>query len=264
MISKSDHQEVIESIEDNFYDTECFSGKKEIKERTGLTETEVDNILEDLMGGQIVEAYGRQGVASVYITQGMKNAIYTNSKEPDWITEHEFEEKREIISDLDEKRADLDRFQKLERLLHGSGDPLEESLELAFDILGIDYETTEEDEDFRINHEETKLIIEVKGKGGQLNKSEANQLDGWVDRWIDKGVSADELEGVAIINHERHTPPSDREAPLTDKARQFLDMRSYTFYTTSQLFELVKAVEEGEKEPEGAKEKFLEAIGNGK
>lgn len=228
-----------------------------------MTETEVDNILEDLLGGQIVEAYGRQGVASVYITQGMKNAIYTNSKEPDWIKEYEFEGKREIISDLDEKRADLDRFQKLERLPHGSGDPLEESLELAFDILGIDYETTEEDEDFRIEHNGTKLIIEVKGKGGRLNKSEANQLDGWVDRWIDKEVPADELEGVAIINHERHKPPSDRGDPLTDKAKQFLNMRSYTFYTTSQLFQLVKTVEEEEREPEDAKEEFLEAIGNG-
>ncbi|MFB6175442.1 MAG: Fic family protein [Candidatus Nanohalobium sp.] len=210
-ISKSDHQKVIEAIEDHFYDEESFSGKKEIIERTGLTETEVENVLDDFLGAEVFEAYGRQGVASVYITKGMKNAIYTNSKQPDWVKNYEFEKKRKILQELDEKRSSLDRFQKLERLLHGSGDPLEDSLELAFDILGIEYETTEEDEDFRIDHHETKFIIEVKGKGGQLNKGEVNQLDGWDLRskqvWIGSGGGIDQAQYVP-------PPPEEIEALL--------------------------------------------------
>lgn len=254
----SNHEQVIRAIEDRFYEEGKLSDKTDLHEATGISRNKLSSTLDDLEGTGIVAIYDKEHVATVFATQRMVNSLSGQAGEPDWIEVHEFEEKRELaegIRDANEKIAD---FRKIERLLFGSGDPLEDSVEYALTELGFEVTSTESEEDHIIEQDDDIYVLEVKGVSEIIHKKHITQLAGWLDMKIDEGISSDNLIGMLVHNTERHEPPDERGEPLTNTAKEFLRLRQSRHISTKKLFGLVKSVRNEEMSAEDARTEFLE------
>jgi hypothetical protein len=266
-MSESNHQQVIEAIEDRFFETGMFSNVQDIADWLGLPKSNVATDLEDLDGSEVFRVYEGQGLPTVYITKGMKNSITSRVGEPPWIEEYEFEEKRDLREQVSEANENIRQYQSIERLLFGSGPPLEESVEFALTELGFDPTASANEEDFVIEEDNQIYVIEVKGVGGQIRKKHVTQLAGWIDLKIEEGVEPANLTGVLIHNHQRHDNPTERDEPLSEHARRFLGIRGAAEVSTYDLFNILKDMREstdsvgsGRQELERARERFISKI----
>ncbi len=250
------HQEVIKSIENRYYEEEKFSAVRDIVEWTGLPESRVRRLVEDLTGEHLFVVYEGHGKPTVYITRQMRNSIFSETGEPDWIERYEFSEKSRIRKKISKDQEKLSNYVKLEKLLYAGGPSLESAVEEGLNLLGFNTETTEEDEDFVIRHDDKVYIIEVKGKSGRVKKGDVAQLGTWLDKWIDK-EKAEKLIGILLVNHYRNLSPKEREEPLTKKAREFLNLRPAFYVSTPELFEIIKKVKEEKISKESGRKIFL-------
>lgn len=256
-MTKSDYEKVLEAIEDRFYEEEMLSSARDIAEWTDISESRVRDILAKMLGNGLSKIYEGSGKPTLYLTEQMKNALTAQAGEPDWIDSYEFDEKVSIREEIKEKSEKLKNFQELEGLLYSSGEPLENSVEHALDVLGFDPENTVEEEDFVIRYDGLIYIIEVKGKSGRISKSDVAQLGTWLDKWIEK-EDPEKLRGVLVGNYERNKRPKDRGKALTEQAERFLNLRPAFCVSSSELFEIIKSVKDGKISEEEGREKFLE------
>lgn len=256
----NEHLKVINAIEDRFYEEGLLSNVSDIADRTDLSESIVKKRLNELEGEGVFRVYEGQGLPTIYVTKQMKNSLTSEVGEPDWLEEYEFEEKRELREEVQEANDKISEYQLLERLLYGTGDPLEDAIESALERLGFNPETTVENEDFTVEFEDHTYIIEVKGKSGRINKGDINQLGGWLEKKIDEGYRAEELTGVLLHNHERDKPPSDRGDPLTPRAEEFLKIQSSKQMSTEKLFDIMKDFIEDSISEAEARERFVGCI----
>lgn len=266
-MSESNHKEVIDGIEDRFFETGMFSNVQDLADWLDLPKSNVAGVLEDLEGGEVFRVYEGSGLPTIYVTKQMKNSITSSVVEPVWIDDYEFESKRELQERVSEANECIHQFQNIERLLFGSGPPLEDSVEFALRKIGFDPELTDNEEDIVIMHNGHVYVIEVKGVGGQIKKKHATQLAGWIDMKIEEGVEPENLTGVLIHNHDRHTNPLERGEPLSDHAERFLRIRQATQISTTELFKIVKEAVESEDNgdvelEETAKMDFISKISN--
>jgi hypothetical protein len=259
-MSGDGHRTVLEAVEDRFYEEGQFSNAGDIVDWTGMSRSAVDDILDDLEGTGLSRVYDGNGKPTIYITKQMKNSLTSQVGEPDWIEDYEFEQKQAYRTEVEEANEKIAEYQVLERLLFGSGTPLEDSVAAAFERLGFDADETESDEDFLIEHDGHSIVIEVKGVGGEIKKKHVTQLGGWLDKKIDEGMDADELTGLLLHNHDRHTAPANRGEPLTHHAKQFLEIRNSIHVSTTELYELVRQVLEDDKSAGEARDEFLKMI----
>lgn len=250
-------KDVIEAVEDRFFDYTEFSSVGDIAAMLETSKTTVRGIVQDLEGTALHPVYSGDGKPTVYVTESIFNQLSDAFVDKyDWITEFEFDEKKELKQQKEKIDSQLREYHSLEKLLYASGNQLEDAICEALDTLNIDYTTTEEDEDIRIEHDDALFIIEIKGKSGSANKSDINQLGGWLEKWTDS-TDPDKLQGVLLINNERRTPPSGRGEPLTKAAERFLNLYGCTYMTTLDLFKEVKEVKEGNNDAETAKENLF-------
>lgn len=256
----NEHLKVMNAVEERFYEESRFSNASDIADRTGLSESKVRRKLNQLEGDSVFRVYEGNGLPTIYVTKQMMNSLTSQVAEPEWLEDYEFEEKRRLRKDVREANNQISEYQLLERLLYGTGDPLEESIEYGLEKLGFDPDSTVEDEDFEIEHDGHLYIIEVKGKSSQIDKSDINQLGGWLGKKIDEGHQAENLTGVLLHNHERDKPPSERGDPLTSRAKEFLKIHSSTEMSTTDLFLLLKDLIEGSVSESEAREEFVESL----
>jgi len=266
-MSKSDHERVIEAIEDRFYENGLLANAGDIVDRIGLSRSKVDGVLEDLEGNAVFKIYEGNGVPTIYLTKQMKNSLVSQVGEPEWIEEYEFEEKRQLRDEVKDANDTISQYQQLERLLYAGGTPLEDSVELALEELGFSPSSTYHNEDLLIEWEGITYVIEIKGVSGKIKKKHVNQLGGWLDKKVEEGMKADELSGVLLHNTQRNTPPRDRGDPLTSHAGQYLQIRSCTNVSTTEIYELIKKNDfyndDGNNisiKIESAQEEFMELI----
>lgn len=263
MTEGNDFQKVIWAIEDRFYEEGLLSKKSQIADWTGLSPTRVDSIIENLEGSEeIFRIYEAPGDPIVYLTKEMKNSLTAQASEPDWIREYEFDEKRDLMEEVKEGNERISDIQKIERLLYGTGDLLEDSVEHTLNYLGFEADSTEEYEDFCIEQDEHVYVIEVKGVEGQVKKEDVDQLGDWLHKKIDEGVKASNLTGLLLYNHELHLEPEERGDPMTESAIQFLEHQRSKHIQTKSLFDIVKQVKSGDMEKSTARTKFLEGDDN--
>lgn len=253
----SDHQKVLEAIEDRYYEKEQLSDKKDIIAWTGLTNTRVTNAIADLEGNGLFKLYDKNGVTTLYVTKQMKNSLTAEVSEPDWLKNYEFDEKTRLQEEISEANDQIADYQSFERLLYGGGIPLEESVEHTLDWLGFDVNSTANEEDFLIEEDSHVYVIEVKGLGGRIKKQHVTQLSGWLDKKISEGIKHDELTGLLIHNHERHDSPSERGNPLTSTAEEFLKHQRSRHISTEAIFNLVEKVMSDDIDKADARAKVL-------
>ena len=161
--------------------------------------------------------------------------------------------------EIEEASEEISKYQELERLLYGDGTSLEDSVEESFEIIGFEANSTTSKEDFVIRDGEDHLyVLEVKGVSGKINKGHVEQLGGWIDMKISEGIEPEDLTGVLLHNHDRHTDPANRDYPLTEEAERFLKHQRSLHVSTKTLHNLVQSVYSDNLEQTEAQQQFLD------
>jgi len=243
-LKKEDVELVYNSIEDYILENHKLCSLKDVVNSTNLSDNKCRKILHQLrIDNRIDVAYEGKGETNIYIPKYMFNEILRLQQKPNWIHQYNFKTKDEKLKEIEDIRDEVNKFEIIERLLYGTGRPLEESVAYCLDLIGfkdVIHHKNDDIEDISFNFDGKKYLIEVKGKTKQADKRNITQLDSWVRRALNSGYKADELEGILVINHDRREDPANRTEPLTDKAKEFLKHYKYKFFTTKFLFDNVK------------------------
>lgn len=163
--------------------------------------------------------------------------------------EQEIDQLSEEISTVESEHAYL--FD----LVQETGTPLVHAVMKALGILGfeqvvdvdamidesIDGPSTY-DEDLRIEDRSPILICEVKGVGGFPADEDALAVQKYVVRRIKEWDRTD-VQGITVINHQRHLPPLDREnrLPFRDELLIAAEEQEIGLLTTWDLHRLTRS-----------------------
>ncbi len=144
----------------------------------------------------------------------------------------------------DSLRDSLEDEAGWQRLLWESGDPLQDAVTESLVTLGIDARipTSKDDADLLIDTTSMRIVIEITGTQGAVDRDKIRQLRDWVDKHIDEladEASLRSVRGVLIANPFRLTPPDQRGAPFTEAAVRTAVDRGFVLCQTADLFRLV-------------------------
>lgn len=167
-------------------------------------------------------------------------------------------EKGRIASAAEAAIAQLDNDIETERaangwlhdLLTGTGDLLVAAVKRALREIGFervidvdeirDQEGKSRREDLRIDDRSPLLTIDVKGIGGYPSDDDATQAN--KHAFINtKELNRTDVQGLAIINHQRHMPPLDRENNMPFR-QELLDVAGETSLGLMTAFDLYRLV----------------------
>lgn len=244
-LDQEEIERVYNVIENCIMENHKLQSIKEILKEMDISNDHFKKAIEYLEKSErIVLLYGgKKGLPKLYIPKYMFNGILQLQKKPKWLKNYSFAEKKDKIEKISELQKQINKYEVIEKLLYGTGRPLEESVAYCLDLVGFQdvvHHKNDDIEDISLNFNGKKYLIEVKGKTKQAEKRDITQLDSWVRRALNLGNKADDLEGVLVINHDRREDPAKRTEPLTDKAKEFLKHYNYKFLTTKFLFENIK------------------------
>jgi len=241
---------VYNAIEDHIFETHKFCTIKDIMEKVGKSRSVCERALKDLISqDRIYIAYKRYGVANVYVPKYMMNEILSMQSKPKWLKNYRFKDRDDIDTKIRDLKNQLQRYEMFERLLYATGEPLEEAVYFTLKWLGIkkiqyhkEGDKDIQDIDFEIN--DTKYLVEIKGKTGPADKDDIEELMGWKKQEALKGEKeVDKIEGILIVNHSRKIDPKERKEILTNHAKKWLKMYNLKILTTYSLFEIIRDVE---------------------
>ncbi len=242
---------VYNTIEDIIFETHKFCTITDIMERTKKGRSLCEKALQDLLSqNKLYITYEGAGLPTIYVPKYMMNEMLLAQRKPEWLNEYSFKERENIDTKIRRLRNRLQRYEMFERLLYATGEPLEESVYFALKHLGIKKvkhhkkgDKDIQDIDFEIN--DTKFLVEVKGKTTLANKDDVEELMGWRKQEVLKrdNATAEDVKGILIVNHYRRTDPQERESVLTLHAKKWLKLYQLKVLTTFSLFELIKEVE---------------------
>lgn len=131
--------------------------------------------------------------------------------------------------------------------------PLVEAVKQALSVIGfkkiidVDVERDAEGkprrEDLQINDNSPSLIVDIKGVGGLPSDDEALQADKHASIRMREWKRTD-VEGLSIINHQRHIPALDREneKPFRKEILDAADAHRLKLITTWDLYRLIRNI----------------------
>jgi hypothetical protein len=174
------------------------------------------------------------------------------------------EKTRKQVSAL---RAEIERERQenayLYDLIRGTGRPLVLAVMKALSVLGVkDVRDVDEEakkagedaalrEDLQVHDRSPVLVADVKGVGGRPSDEEALQAQKHANIRMHEWRRLD-VQGLTIINHERHLPPLDREnrMPFREEILKAAQMPPTGLMTTWDLWKLVRSYAKNGWRPE--------------
>lgn len=260
-----DFREIMRELKDYVYRNHKLPSISDLSDLTGISNSKCLKLCERLEGQKEIYtiAGGGRGKPRIVIPYNMMETIFSTQPKPNWVDEDEycFEEIEQLSKRADKILEQIDKFHKFQILLYGTDVPLEKAVAYALKYLEFDDVVHHLDNksyaDVTFKNKDIKHLLEVEGITKQGNKEKVLQLDGWLKVDIERGVSAKQLRGVLVVNHERDVAPNDRGNPLTPHAVQFMVRYDFVLITTPFLFELVKKVHNGEISKSDARDLIL-------
>lgn len=179
--------------------------------------------------------------------------------------EYEFEEikklqvkKKEIISkaesELESLQSEIEKYREengwIHNLLTSTGDELAEAVKMSLSELGFsnvvdvdkirDAEGKSRREDLRIEDRSPWLVVDIKGVGGKAGDEDVMQADKHARINIREFNRAD-IQGLSIINQQRHLPPLDREnsEPFRPEILHYAEEAGLGIMTTFDLYRMI-------------------------
>lgn len=267
-------EEVEQVIEEYVIEQEELPTTSNVVERTELSDFQVRQSLELLEGNSRVQAAHRsRGNPTVWVPGQMWEALLNHREQPRWLEQYGLERRRHLDDAIRKKREELSQLRRIEELLYTGGRTLEEAVHAALMTLEVENLSADFDKsdlwDFSFVLDGVFIIAEGKGKSGPADKEDVQQLEGWMNKYMEENPDAEpeELCGLLVINHYRNLEPSERwpaessKPPLTAHAEKFLRLRGRRrFITTVDLYELTPKVVNGEIDPAEARRKLEEKM----
>lgn len=160
-------------------------------------------------------------------------------------------------------------FSYLFNLLTETGDSLVQAIKTTLIILGfkqvkdIDQELESQGvkrqnrEDLRIHDYETILILEVKGISGFPSDEDTLAVDKYVSLRMREWKTVN-VQGLTIVNHQRHLPPLDRnnDLPFRQEMLDASEHQNIGLLTTWDLHRLTRSFIQNKWKHEDIKELF--------
>lgn len=204
-------------------------------------------------------------------------AMFPDAAHQSWVNGPEYEladvlsivqQKKDVVAKAQEELSNLDasiekvraRDGWLHDLITGTDDVLVSAVSRALQDLGfqkirdVDEERDKEGksrrEDLQVHDIDHVLVVDVKGVAGGTADNYALQADKhatlrdkeWRKGGPDYHPTIDNVTGLAIINHQRHLPPLDREneMPFRQEMLDTADEHGTGLLTTWDLYRLVR------------------------
>ncbi|MHA1757421.1 MAG: hypothetical protein ACTSVV_11665 [Promethearchaeota archaeon] len=182
----------------------------------------------------------------LYIPKEILDESNLDILKPSWIKKYEFYEKKQLLDELNKIKKHLNLYYNFENLLCSTGKKLEDAVYESLKFLEFQnlQKNNSENYDISFNYGPIKCILEITGSLKPIKKDKVNQLDGWIKKEINYGISASNLQGFLIVNAQFNIDPSERTSYLTGTAKEYLKYHHFKFLTTEYIFNLIKDVNE--------------------
>lgn len=260
--NRQEIENVYKFIEDYIFENHKLCSVNEIINALKISKRKCYRLLKVLISQKkITIAYEGIGRPTIYIPTYMFEEILRKQYKPRWVEKYSFKEKIKLLNKIEEMRKRILHYELIERLLYGTGEPLEEAVKYALEYLefkNVERPQEKDSYDISFTYGDKKYILEVEGTVKSGSKDKVNQLDGWIKKELDMGEDPDRIVGVFVVNHFRDKDPVERGDPLTNHAKLFLKYHHFKFFTTKFLFDIIKKVEEGSLSKENARKIIIE------
>jgi len=187
-VTKSEMDDVFNVIEDYIHENHKLCSVEEITKLTSLPRKRCNKILKILVNKEkLWVVYEGKGKPRIYIPRYIFEEILRSQRKPRWLKEYLFSDEEKLLKELEEIKEKLFHYENLERLLYGTGEPLEEAVEYALKYLGFEKVHRPEGTDtydVSFEYDGIKHILEVEGTTRQGSKDKVDQLDGWIKKEI--------------------------------------------------------------------------------
>jgi hypothetical protein len=213
-----------------------------IRDRAAFLERLICDVLPDLAPGLFPDAEGSRWVERPEYELA---AVLTLKRQ---IQEAEQDHQRKIAELIAEIQAQREMNGFLHDLLRGTGRPLVLAVVKALKMLGfnsvvdVDIECPDEKkrEDLQILDASPALLVEVKGISGLPTEADSLQAAKYVAPRM-KEWNRTDVQALAIVNHQRHLPPLDRNNAGTFSPDVITNATAQGFgvMTTWDLYRLV-------------------------
>ncbi|MEX2193019.1 MAG: hypothetical protein WD717_06540 [Nitrosarchaeum sp.] len=256
--SSDDYRKVIETVRDYIFENHKFPQMTDIMRITCILRARCNEVIDTLVNQkQLYVAFDGDGLPKIVLLYDMMQGVLMTQKKPDWVGSYGFTEKNTISKQIEDLQKTIIKYEQFERLLYATDIPLEDSIAFALNWLCFEnvvhHKDNKDNPDVTFEFEGKKGLLEAEGTSKAGSKDKISQLSGWMQKEIDTGAKASDLKGFFAVNHYRDIEPSEREYPLTEKAKEYLKIYHYVFFTTKLLFDLVKQVSEGKISKEDAR-----------
>jgi len=182
------------------------------------------------------------------------------------------EAKKRVIAFEEAIEKERTVFDYMHDLIRGTGRPLVGAVKKTLEVLGfqsvvdVDEEMEKAQdkrpkrEDLRIHDESPILLVEVKGISGLPRDAAALQVWKYIAPRMREWGRID-IQGLAIINHQRNSPALDREnkAPFREDILTNAQEQEFGLLTTWDLFRLTRSYIKNCWKPEHIKTLFYQS-----
>jgi hypothetical protein len=251
----------MQTVREYIFANHRFPQVADLSKLTKIQPTKCHTICDTLVGqGQLYVAFGGEGRGSprVVVPSEMMQSMLRTQPRPDWISKYEFPERAKYVGKLQRLQSELFEVEQFERLLYLTDIPLEEAVASALEYVGFGdvhhYKEDRDNPDITFVHGGIRAIVEVEGPLGPGDKQKVLQLQGWLNRAIEEGKRADEIQGFYVLNHFREDDPENRGDSLTTHGAEFLRLCRCTLLTTPTLFDLIRKAKNNELTKDKARE----------
>lgn len=245
MSEQNEHALVLRALEDYIFETHKICDLSLISDTTGLSPQKCRKILDTLeRQDQVVKIFSGSGKPDLFIPHHMWQGVLMTQPKPTWMDDYALEEKQVLLDEMKTQEKKIHELEAFERLLYSTDIPLERSVAAALKYLRFEnvvhHEKDRDREDVSFQFDDNLYLVEVKGKKGQGDKDDIEQLNGWITQQMEKEkLEPEQIRGIYVINHFRHANPSQRGDPLTDHAKRWLRRYRFGFFTTPFLYQTV-------------------------
>ena len=174
---------------------------------------------------------------------------------PDWITDYSVSRARKLENEITNLAIEKSQFERLEYVLFGTGDELQDSVALLLEQLDlkVDPQPKGANVDLKATHPTLNLgfAIEVTGTKGTIQKDSSKVGQAW-EYFKERSGTPEENDRLLVVaNTECHLDPKERKkASFSANAANLLGGNGALMITTQELYDLWKSVHEREHTPE--------------
>lgn len=192
---------------------------------------------------------------------------------PAWATDFRFDTELQRAIDLTKLEKSLARLtgrieqlkakqaedEKWKRLVYSQGATLETQAKAAFELLGFTVlEASRGRSDLRLEYQNQRVVVEVKGVGKSAAEKNAAQLEKWVAEELTDGVVA---KGILLVNGWRSTQLNQRPPAFPSQMLPYAIARGHCLLTGMQLLGMCRAVLSGAGSGEELAQRLVHTVG---